>query len=101
MQRTNNASPKLFLACATGQRLKTAILTARKAGKGQQEYLTVKLSDVLVSSFQEAGATGEEAFETVSLAYAKLEIVYRPWTATGAVAPEVKAGFDLKLNKKI
>ena len=29
----NKASPKLFLACATGQHIKEALLTCRKAGK--------------------------------------------------------------------
>ena len=58
VQRTSKASPKLFLACATGQHVKTAVLTARKAGKAQLEYLTIKLGDVLVASFQESGAVG-------------------------------------------
>ena len=35
----NKASPKLLLNCANGAAIKTAILTCRKAGKDQQEYL--------------------------------------------------------------
>ena len=46
-------------ACATGQHIKTATLSARKAGKGQQEYLTFKFHDVLVSSFQTGGTRGD------------------------------------------
>ena len=38
----NRASIGLMKACATGQHIKTATLSARKAGKGQQEYLTFK-----------------------------------------------------------
>src|SRR5258708_6196229 len=48
----NKASPKLFLACATGEHIKKATLVCRKAGKDQQEYLTVNFTDVMVSSFQ-------------------------------------------------
>jgi type VI secretion system secreted protein Hcp len=33
----NKSSPKLFLACATGEHIKSAVLTCRKAGKTQQE----------------------------------------------------------------
>jgi hypothetical protein len=33
----------------------------RKAGKGQQEYLVIKLSDVQVSSFQSGGSEGSNA----------------------------------------
>ena len=52
----NRASVGLMKACATGQHIKTATLSARKAGKGQQEYLTFKFHDVLVSSFQTSGS---------------------------------------------
>src|SRR5215210_8773554 len=52
VMRTNKASPKLFLACASGQHVKSAVLTARKAGKGQQEYLVYKFTDLLVWSYQ-------------------------------------------------
>ena len=51
----DKASVALFKACATGQHFKTAILTVRKAGKGQQEYLIVKMSDVLVTSYSVGG----------------------------------------------
>ena len=101
VQRTSKASPKLFLACATGQHLKSAILTARKAGKAPLEFLTITLADVLVSSFQETGVAGEAPLETVSLAFARIEIAYRAQAATGKPAPALKAGFDLKANKAI
>src|SRR5687768_11570509 len=55
LMNVNKASPKLFLACATGQHLKNAVLTARKAGKNQEDYLKVSLNDVLISSFQTNG----------------------------------------------
>ena len=101
VHRTSKASPKLFLACATGQHLKTAILTARKSGKAPFEFLTIKLGDVVVSSFQHTGVAGEVPLETVSLAFARLEIAYRPQSATGKPVPALTAGFDLKLNKQI
>ena len=46
----DKASPKLFLAMATGQHFKSGTLTARKAGKDQQEYLKVTLTDLFVTS---------------------------------------------------
>ena len=52
VMKLNKASAALMKACATGQHIKGAVLTARKAGKDQQEYLTIKLTDVLVSSYQ-------------------------------------------------
>src|SRR3954467_12518700 len=39
VMKLNKASPKLFLACATGKHLTKAVLTCRKAGETQQPYL--------------------------------------------------------------
>jgi len=53
----NTSSPTLMLRCATGEHIKSAILTARKAGDGNaEEFLKVTLTDVLVSSYQTGGA---------------------------------------------
>ena len=55
--RVNKASPVLFLSCASGKHIKEAILTVRKAGKDQQDYLVFKFKDVLVSSYQIGGGS--------------------------------------------
>ena len=53
--RLNTASIALMRACATGEHIKCATLTGRTSRKDQQDYLTFKFHDVLVSSFQTAG----------------------------------------------
>src|SRR3979490_489076 len=45
----DKASPSLLKACATGEHLKEATITHRKAGKGQQEYLIIKMNDVIIT----------------------------------------------------
>src|SRR5258707_14311117 len=52
---TQKASPKLLLACATGNHIPKAILTCRKAGRENHEFLKYTFSDLLVSSFQTGG----------------------------------------------
>jgi type VI secretion system secreted protein Hcp len=42
----SKASPKLFLACATGQHIKEAMLVGVKEGKDRQEFFNVKLTDI-------------------------------------------------------
>ena len=42
----NKAGPALFLACAQGDHIPKAVLTCRKAGKEQQEFLKVSLEPV-------------------------------------------------------
>src|SRR5215210_7453358 len=46
----DKASPVLMKACVTGEHIKQATITVRKAGKGQHDYLIVTMTDVLVTS---------------------------------------------------
>jgi type VI secretion system secreted protein Hcp len=97
----NRASVGLMKACATGQHIKMATFSARKAGKGQQDYLTFKFHDVLVSSFQTGGSEAVDYLPTdqVSLNFAKLEIEYKPQKADGSLGSPIRFGYDLKTNK--
>ncbi len=45
----DKASPRLLQACATGTHLKEATITHRKAGKGQQEFLIIKMNDIIIT----------------------------------------------------
>lgn len=103
VMRVNKASPKLLLACATGEHIKQAVLTARKAGKDQQEYLKVTFSDLLVSSYQTGGSEGSNVLPTdqISLNFAKIEYEYKPQKADGTLDAAVKVGYDLKQLKKV
>jgi len=98
----NKSSVKLMLACAGGDHIKSAILTCRKAGKDQQEFFKVTFSDVLVSSFQVGGNEGATLpIDSISLNFAKAEWEYKEQKADGSLGGAIKAGWDLKLNKKV
>jgi type VI secretion system secreted protein Hcp len=100
--RTTKASPQLFLSCAQGKHLKEAILTVRKAGGSQQEYLIIKLNDVLVSAYALGSAEGEsEPHDAFSLNFIKLSYDYKPQKADGSLDAPVHAGWDLSKNVKI
>ena len=101
--KMNKASPKLFLACASGEHIKKAVLVARKAGKDQQEYYQVTFSDLLVSSYTTGGSAHGETVPTdqISINFAKVEIEYKEQKADGSLGSPVKAGWDVKTNKKI
>ena len=84
------ASPKLFLACASGTHLKSAILTARRAGEKAQDFMVVKLTDVVVTSYQIAGSAGGDALhDGATLGYAKVELEFRPQKADGSAVAHV------------
>jgi type VI secretion system secreted protein Hcp len=102
-KKVDKASPKLMLACADGEHLKQAVITCRKAGKDQQEFLKITLSDVLVSSYQMGGTpTGSSIpMEQVSFNYSKIEKEYKEQKPDGTLGGTVKAGWDVKTNKKV
>jgi type VI secretion system secreted protein Hcp len=100
--RVSKASPRLFLACATGQHMKEARLVAVHSGAMQQEFLTWTFSDVLVSAYQTGGAGGDVSpMDQVSLNFAKLKVEYRAQKPDGSLEPAISAGFDVKTNKKL
>lgn len=100
VMRVNKASPKLMLACASGEHIPEAVLTCRKAGKEQQEYMKLKFSDVLVSSYQVGGAHGDVIpMDQISLNYSKIEFEYKEQKADGTLGGAFKAHWDVKANK--
>jgi type VI secretion system secreted protein Hcp len=101
VMRLNTASLSLMRACATGQHIKSATFSGRKAGKGQQEYLTFKFFDVLVSSYETGGSEQGDVVPTdqVSFNFAKIEIEYKQQKPDGSLAPGAEFKYDLKANK--
>jgi type VI secretion system secreted protein Hcp len=97
--KTCKASPNLALACATGEHIPEATLTVRKAGKEQQDFLIVKFTDLLVSSFQISSSAGEELpVESISLNFGKIEVSYSPQKADGTLDAAVKMSYNVQEN---
>jgi type VI secretion system secreted protein Hcp len=99
----NKASPKLMLACATGEHIKEAILTCRKAGKEQQEFLKVMMGDLLVSSYQTGGSSSSNVvpMDQISLNFTTIKFEYKEQKADGTLGAKTATGWDLKANKAI
>lgn len=103
VMRVNKATPKLIIACATGEHIKKAELTCRKAGKEQQEFLKYTFSDVIVSSYQTGGAASGSVIpnDQIALNYSKMEVEYKEQKPDGTLGGPIKVGYDLKANKKV
>jgi type VI secretion system secreted protein Hcp len=100
--RMGNASPKLAIACATGEHIKDAILSCRKSGKTPQEYLQFKFYDLLVSSYQTGYSQGQdEAYDSCSMSYSKLEWTYKAQKPDGSLEGGMDFKYDLKINKAL
>jgi type VI secretion system secreted protein Hcp len=100
----SRASPRLMQACATGEHLRSAVLTGRRSGgKAQFEFMTLTLSDVLVSTYRSGAASADKVVpsDEFSLAYSKLQIEHEAQLPTGAAGDSTVAGFDLARNQKL
>jgi type VI secretion system secreted protein Hcp len=116
------ASPALFQYCCSGQPITKAVLSSRKAGKDQQVYYTITMTDVLVSSHSTGGdnepvsATDNHlgarstlasqapaddwlATETITLNYSTISVAYSAQGSDGSVKGAITKGWDAKQNK--
>jgi type VI secretion system secreted protein Hcp len=97
----DKASPVLLKACATGEHIKEATITVRKAGKGQQEFLIVKFNDVIITSVNPSGSGDSAATaESVALQASKVDLEYKPQKADGSLDAGLHFKYDIKGNKE-
>ena len=103
MQLTKYAdktSPGLFIACCNGKHHKEATLVVRKAGEKPHEYMSYKLSNVMLSSYSaKHDGSGSIIKESFSLHFSKIEITYTPQKEDGTGGPKIVKGHDIVANK--
>jgi type VI secretion system secreted protein Hcp len=97
----NKASPMLFESVATGKHFPTATISVVKTGQENQEFLKITLTDVIISSYQAGGMSGDIPMDSFKLNFAKIEYEYKPQSPDGSLDASVRAGWDLKENKKV
>jgi len=99
----DKASPILFQKLATGEHIKGATFqVCRTSADGSSQcYLTITLSDVMVSSYQTGSEGGSAPIDQFSLNFSKIEFEYKPQKADGSLDAPVIATYDVKANKKI
>ncbi|HWV99911.1 MAG TPA: type VI secretion system tube protein Hcp [Candidatus Acidoferrum sp.] len=92
---TGAASSQLLLHCAAAKRLKSAILTCEQdRGNTRHKYLTVTLSNVVISSFDIEGSSGADLpLDRVTLKFTKLEFAFTP-----LAGGNFTCSWDLSLN---
>jgi len=96
------ASADTMLACCNGQHIPEAKLVVRKAGTDPLEYLTITMTEVLVTAVSTGGSGGEDRLtENVTLNFAKVKLEYKEQTEKGAIGKQPKMGWDIAANKKL
>jgi len=97
----DKATAVLLKACATGEHIKEATITVRKAGKGQQEFLILKMTDVLITSVNPSGSGDAAAtVESVAMQSSKVDLEYKPQKADGSLDAGLHFKYDIKGNKE-
>ena len=91
----DSSTPLLIMQGVMGQTAKEAVLTVRKSGgfKDQQEYLVIKMTDVLVTSYQTGGSSGSDnqpLVDSVTLSFSSIEGEYRPQLPDGRLGTPVE-----------
>ncbi len=98
----NKSSPTLMLFCANGKHIKKAVLHVRKSGEDPQEYYTITMEDVLISSYQSSGSSGGDSrpMDSFSINFAKIKYELKPQKTDGGLdSPEI-GSWNLKENTK-
>lgn len=95
----DKSTPNLLKMTASGQHFEEALVTVRKAGGGQQEYLKITLNDVYITSYSTSGSEGAVPVESFSLNFTKAKLEYSPQKADGSLGPSVSGGYDVKKNE--
>lgn len=83
IKRIDQATTALMSALATNDAVKEARLTLRRAGGDQEDFFIVTLKNARITSLQHQGDADGETRETMTIAFTKVEVEYRPQKATG------------------
>jgi type VI secretion system secreted protein Hcp len=98
VHRYDKASPMLAKQAVLGKQVSSAVLSARKAGEGQKDFLKVTMKDVLITSVQ-ASEGGEGPMEEVAMSYGTIDFEYRPQDAKGSLGSPVQFNWNIKSGK--
>lgn len=98
----DKSSPDLMKACCNGKHFETADLIVRKAGEKPLEYLTITMTDLIVTSVSTGGSGGEDRLtENVTLNFGAVKVKYIEQTAKGGEGAKPDMGWDIAANKPL
>jgi len=95
----DKASPVLAKNCASGKHFKQAVITCRKSGEGQKDFLKITMKEVFISSVQPSAGSDGLLVESVSVSYKDIEFAYKPQDDKGGLGGEVKFGWNVATSE--
>jgi len=99
MKVLDKTSPILAQHCWSGDILtKVVLLYDKPVGDAQADYFRIFLADALITSVQNSGSN-ENPTESISFAFQKVEVAYKPENDDGTLGGAIPKGFDLSTLK--
>jgi type VI secretion system secreted protein Hcp len=97
---TCTASPVLMQSCATGDPIKECTVTLLKTVGAQkpEAYMTWKVSEAFISSYQIGGSSGVPT-DSFSINFKKIEVEFKEQTKGGTPTKPFKGTFDFGTQK--
>ena len=92
----DKSSPILAQKCAKGVHFPTAVVTSRKAGGSQEDFLKISMKTVFITSVAPSATAGGDIVENVHMTYEEIEFAYKPQDDKGGLGGEVKFGWNPK-----
>lgn len=97
----DKSSPLLMQACSLGKHFSEARLLCRRAGGQQNEYVEIKMTDVLITSYNTGGSGGEDRLtEAVTLNFGAFDYIYTPQKPDGEKDAAVEFKYDIAAQKE-
>ena len=98
----DRATPALLKYCAKGKHIPEVTISACKAGDGSQEYMSVRLFQVLVTHAGPVGTTEDARVkEKVDLSYSEIRVEVKEQNADGTMGATVTGGWKVKENIEV
>lgn len=109
LARIDKAMPTMMKKCVEGTHLPAVTLGLRKAAESSEDYLLIKMQDVMLSAVEIAPHIGTGAVEGNAVASGAMAVLYRfspsvvgvtcgEQLNTGALSAKVEFGWDVKKN---
>jgi len=96
----DKSSPVLLFDLASGKHIPEALFdVVQSGGQSQQPFLQYKFDDLLLTSYNASGSGGgDRPLESLSFAFRKVEMTYRPQDGKGGLGAPVTMFWDVSKN---
>jgi type VI secretion system secreted protein Hcp len=96
----DKTSPTLASHACNGKHIPKGKLIVRKAGDKPLEYITIDLTDIIVTAVSPGGSGGQDRLiENVTLNFGKFKYVYTTQASNGSAGPQVEFGWNIAENQ--